>query len=116
MPAFKVSHAIGGKKPENGLGVDFARGQGIKAMAADRDRQQERESRRILKSVAGESDSSGTSLAGRTAKRVGDHLSAADTDPEDRIETWGTRIGRVLGMAIMIGLAIWLFRLVFSNG
>lgn len=114
MPAMQVSRAIGGKDGNTPAGNRPL--QGIEAMAADRDRQQERESRRILKSVSGETDPSGTSLAGRTAKRVGAHLSAADADPEDRIETWGTRIGRVLGMAIMIGLAVWLFRLVFSNG
>ncbi|TDR30782.1 hypothetical protein DES43_14011 [Aquamicrobium defluvii] len=114
MPAMQVSRAIGGKDGNTPAGNRPL--QGIEAMAAERDRQQERESRRILKSVSGETDPSGTSLAGRTAKRVGAHLSAADADPEDRIETWGTRIGRVLGMAIMIGLAVWLFRLVFSNG
>lgn len=114
MPAMQVSRAIGGENGNPSAGNRPA--QGIEAMAADRDRQQEQESRRILKSVSGETDPSGTSLAGRAAKRVGAHLSAADADPQDRIETWGTRIGRVLGMAIMIGLAVWLFRLVFSNG
>ena len=85
-------------------------------MAADRESEGERESRLILKGIAGETEPGHASFATRAARRAQDHLTAADADPADRIETWGTRIGRVLGMVIMIGLAVWLVRLVFGNG
>lgn len=85
-------------------------------MAADRNDRREQESRRILKGIASEAGPGESSLAARVSKRAHDHLTAVDADQSDRIETWGTRIGRVLGMVIMIGLAVWLFRLLVSNG
>ncbi len=44
----------------------------------------------------------------RMAERAKDHMSAADKDEDDRIEVWGTRIGRGLGLIFGIGLAIYL--------
>jgi hypothetical protein len=66
------------------------------------------ESRRILDRMAREADSSAMPLASRTAKRTRDHLTAADADPTDRIEYWGTRIGRAIGLVVTIGLIVWL--------
>ncbi len=57
------------------------------------------ESRRILDRLQKESDPTG-SLAGRTARKVRNHLSAVDADQNDDIELWGTRIGRVLGLIV----------------
>ena len=66
------------------------------------------ESRRILDRIAREADSSAPPLVSRTAKRTRDHLTAADADPADPIEYWGTRIGRVIGLVVTIGLIVWL--------
>ncbi|UVK39859.1 hypothetical protein LHFGNBLO_001271 [Mesorhizobium sp. AR10] len=66
------------------------------------------ESRRIIERVAHESDPGGTSFVARTAKGARDHVTAADADRSDPIEVWGTRVGRVLGLAIALGLLIWL--------
>jgi len=66
------------------------------------------ESRRILDRIAREADSSAMPQGSRTAQRVHDHLTAADTDPADPIEYWGTRIGRAIGLVVTIGLIVWL--------
>jgi hypothetical protein len=71
------------------------------------DSERERESRRILKGIAGETEVSGNSFVDRMAKRTHDHMAATDADPSDRIEYWGTRIGRILGPVLAIGLVIW---------
>ena len=66
------------------------------------------ESRRILDRVARESAADGASFMVRSTNRVRDHLNASDGDPDDRIETIGTRIGRTIGflstLAIIGGL------------
>ncbi|TPJ51001.1 MULTISPECIES: hypothetical protein [unclassified Mesorhizobium] len=66
------------------------------------------ESRRILERVARETDPAATSLAARTAKAVRDHVAAADADRADPIEVWGTRIGRIIGLLLALGLMVWL--------
>ena len=66
------------------------------------------ESRRILDRVAREGGSGGASVVSRTARRAHDHFSGADVDRDDRIEYWGTRIGRLLGLLICAGLLVWL--------
>ncbi|MBZ9675452.1 hypothetical protein [Mesorhizobium sp. ES1-1] len=68
----------------------------------------ERESRRILNRVARETDPAGNSFVARRAKGMGDHVAAADVDPDDPIEVWGTRIGRTLGLLLTLGLMGWL--------
>ncbi|BCH21821.1 hypothetical protein MesoLjLc_14400 [Mesorhizobium sp. L-8-10] len=73
-------------------------------MADDRERLAE--SRQILDRVEREADASG--LLGGAARRTGARLAAQDADQEDRIELWGTRIGRVLGLVITLGLFVWL--------
>ena len=75
---------------------------------SDKDTGRERESRRILDRVGREADSSGFSIVSRTTKRTRDHLTAADADQRDAIEYWGTRIGRAIGLAVTIGLIVWL--------
>ena len=66
------------------------------------------ESRRILERVARETDPAGTSLVKRTAKGMRDHVTATDADRTDPIEVWGTRIGRILGLLLALGLMVWL--------
>jgi RNA 3'-terminal phosphate cyclase len=71
------------------------------------DRNETEESRRILDRIARESDPSG-SLAVRTARRVERHMRAEDADQADAIEVWGTRIGRGIGIVLLVVLAGWL--------
>lgn len=68
------------------------------------------ESRRILERVAHDSRGglAGASVMARVVERSKSHLAAGDADQDDQIELWGTRIGRVLGLAFVIGLAVWL--------
>lgn len=66
------------------------------------------ESRRILDRIAREADTSAPPLVSSTARRARDHLAAADADPADQIEYWGTRIGRAIGLVVTIGLIVWL--------
>lgn len=75
-----------------------------------------REARRILEQVAQESGPGGASLLARATRGVRDHVAAADVDPGDRIEYWGTRIGRALGLLIVAALMTWLVLLLFDPG
>ena len=74
---------------------------------ADQRRRNEAESGRILDRVAKESDPSG-SFAIRATRKVQSHMRADDADQEDRAELWGTRIGRVIGVILLVVLAGWL--------
>jgi hypothetical protein len=73
----------------------------------DKDRQAE--SRRILERVAREVEADGGSARARN------DLRAEDADSEDWAEYWGARIGRGLGVILLIGLLVWLF-LVLMRG
>jgi len=68
----------------------------------------EKESRRILERIARETDPAGNSFVARATKGMRDHVSAADADRADPIEVWGTRIGRTLGLLLVLGLMVWL--------
>jgi hypothetical protein len=68
----------------------------------------EGESRRILERMTRETDPGGTSFIARTAKGAHDHITAAGTDRSDPIEYWGTRVGRVLGIVLVVALMVWL--------
>lgn len=81
---------------------------------ADKDAKNRRESQRILARIAQESDPSG-SLAARAARRVQDHVSAVDADQGDKVELWGTRIGRVLGLVLLVVLVYWFYSF-FAGG
>jgi hypothetical protein len=73
-------------------------------MARPNDGDRHAESRRILDRVAREGR---VGLLGRTAERAQGHLTAADVDQNDRIEVWGTRIGRVVGVIVIIAFCFW---------
>ena len=75
-----------------------------------------REARRILDHVAQESEPGGAPLLARATRGMRDHVAAADIDPGDRIEYWGTRIGRALGLLIVAALMTWLVLLLFDPG
>ncbi|GAB4543771.1 MAG: hypothetical protein Tsb0019_42530 [Roseibium sp.] len=72
-----------------------------------RDKKRE-EALAALDRVEAESETIVGSTFVRMADRARDHLSAADKDDDDRIEVWGTRIGRGLGVLFAIGLVIYL--------
>lgn len=72
-----------------------------------KDKQRE-EAIRTLDRVGAESETVVGSTFVRMADRARNHMSAADKDEDDRIEVWGTRIGRGLGLVFAIGLAIYL--------
>ena len=74
----------------------------------------QRESRRILERVGRESEAG--SLAARTARRARDHVTAVDADRDDWTEVWGTRIGRVLGIVIVLMLMLWLILHMLRGG
>lgn len=75
-----------------------------------------REAGRILKGIASETAVSGNSFINRAVKRTHDHMNAADTDKSDRIEYIGTRIGRVLGPVIAVGLVVWFVVFIVRGG
>lgn len=76
----------------------------------------QRESRRIIERVAREAESGGQTVIDRAARRARDHVTAADVDPRDPVEYWGTRIGRALGVLLAIGLIVWLAIFVARGG
>lgn len=76
----------------------------------------ETESRRILDRIDKESATGGQGFLARRADRARDHLTGADVDPDDRIEIWGTRIGRGLGLIITIVLVLWLVVYIMGGG
>jgi len=65
------------------------------------------EARRILKRLENEQQSDG-GLLSRTASRVEKHLSGADADPSDKIEVWGTRIGRAIAFLALAAAIAYL--------
>jgi hypothetical protein len=77
-------------------------------MAEDRESERRAESRRILERVSREAESGGHSAIDRAARRARDHVTAADVDRDDWVEYWGTRIGRILGLLLLVGLIVWL--------
>ncbi|MGL4488029.1 MAG: hypothetical protein ACRCU5_01110 [Rhizobiaceae bacterium] len=60
------------------------------------------ESKRILRQVDRDSDQPGF----RGVHKLEEHFSAKDADANDPIEVWGTRIGRGLGLVIMMSLLL----------
>ncbi|MGH7002882.1 MAG: hypothetical protein ACREIP_02930 [Alphaproteobacteria bacterium] len=71
---------------------------------------QDAEARRILDRGGRESAASSLSVLERTKG----HFSASDADAVDPIEVWGTRIGRLLGLAVLIAMFLWLMGSIFG--
>jgi hypothetical protein len=76
----------------------------------DKSRERETESERILDRVKHESASGGLSAV----ERARGHFGAADADAADPIEVWGTRIGRLLGLLVVIAMFIWFLGSIFG--
>ena len=74
-----------------------------------RDRERESESRRIIGRVDAESEAS-------MIQRARNHMAGDDADENDRVEIWGTRIGRWLGLAFLIYLVWWLIDFAANSG
>ena len=78
-----------------------------------RDKDSEAESRRIIGRVGAESEAS---MARRAADRVAGHMAGRDAEQGDRIELWGTRIGRWLGLALLAYVLWWLYDFMSAGG
>jgi hypothetical protein len=74
--------------------------------------QSDAESRRIIERIDRESASGGISIVERTKS----HFSAGDADPADPIEVWGSRIGRFLGLLVLIAMIIWVISSIVGKG
>ncbi|MBT1157864.1 hypothetical protein J1C56_19905 [Aminobacter anthyllidis] len=85
-------------------------------MASPRDSDSEKESRRILDRIARESEPGGASFVSRKTDKMRSHLAAADVDKADPIEHIGTRIGRILGFVLTVGLLLWLINYLVRGG
>ena len=75
----------------------------------NRDQKDRAESRRIIGRVGAESEAS-------MARRVGDHMTRRDAGQGDRIELWGTRIGRWIGVGLLVYIIWWLVDFSSSGG
>ncbi|MCO6391274.1 hypothetical protein GTW25_09565 [Aliihoeflea aestuarii] len=64
-----------------------------------------RESRRIINRVGQETEAT-------MAQRVRDHMEGRDADQNDWAEVWGTRIGRAMGVVILLILLWSLFSII----
>ena len=75
------------------------------------DDRKERERRAALGTLDRLRDGGETFLGSTTgaARRAGAHFAGKDAEPDDWIEVWGRRIGRGLGAAAVIALAIRLY-------
>ena len=73
---------------------------------AHQDRQAEAE--QALRRVDAEGEALGTSALARAGNKAKGHLGASDVDPDDPIEVWGTRIGRIGGALFAIILVLYL--------
>lgn len=72
------------------------------------DEERRRESQRILAHMQAQTDGGAMAAVQRTVKRGQEHFAASDADKADRIEVWGTRIGRGISLLVIVGLIIYL--------
>ena len=75
----------------------------------DQNKRDEAESRRIIRRVDVESKAT-------MARRVSNHMTGQDADQNDWVEVWGTRIGRWLGVVLLIYLIWWLIQFMMEAG
>ncbi len=76
---------------------------------------EEKEAERILSRAELDSETVGSSSLARSAQKTRDHFLGKDTDPDDPIEKWGTRIGRLLSIVIVLVLVNYLYTTFFVN-
>lgn len=72
----------------------------------DDETERRRVAREVLAGVDRDGEIFASSALSRAAGRVGDHFSGRDGD--DRVEIWGKRIGRGLGLVFALGLVVHL--------
>ncbi|MDK9695187.1 MAG: hypothetical protein OEL76_02210 [Siculibacillus sp.] len=76
--------------------------------------ERKRASEAALAGVVRDSEVVGTSAFARMARHTGERLEAhfggGDADPDDRVEVWGRRIGRILGLIFAAALVVHLVR------
>lgn len=80
-------------------------------MADGRKEKQDELQRRALRDLeraAEHSETIGTSQFTRSALRARDHFMGEGETSEDAVEVWGKRIGRLLGLAFVVGLVVHL--------
>ncbi|TPW26067.1 hypothetical protein [Pararhizobium mangrovi] len=73
-----------------------------------KDEERQRQARRELDRLGAEGGLFSTPTLKARARSLRGHFNAEDADPSDRIEVWGTRIGRALALVAFFGLAVWL--------
>ncbi|MCP4314979.1 MAG: hypothetical protein GY789_02795 [Hyphomicrobiales bacterium] len=76
---------------------------------------QSRKAERDLKRVNEEGGLVNTPRLKGKSKSVKGHFMADDVDPSDRIEVWGSRIGRILSLIAVGLLIIWLVDFLKTN-
>lgn len=74
----------------------------------EKDAQIERQARRDLNRLSAEADTIGTSASARMATKIESRFKADDINPDDKVELWGARIGRALGLIFAIGIVLYL--------
>lgn len=79
------------------------------ARREDHERRRREDALRDIERAGEQSETIGSSALKRSADRARDHFAGADADPADRIEVWGRRIGRTLGLIFFVALAYYLF-------
>ena len=67
-----------------------------------------KQAQRDLDRVNTEGDLVNTPRLKGKSKSVKGHFMAEDVDQDDRIEVWGSRIGRILSLVAVFLLLIWL--------
>ena len=80
-------------------------------MDKDRDERQD-EARRILNQIKGETDPTGIRTPRSMLGRAEDHFAGRDAPADDPVELWGRRIGRFLGLVLLIVLIGLLWRMI----
>ena len=83
-------------------------------MARKIDERQE-DARRILNQIKGETDPTGITTPRSMLGRAEAHFSGRDAPDDDPIELWGRRIGRGLGLVMLVVLIIILWRMVVGT-
>ena len=73
------------------------------------------QAKRDLKRLSEEGGLLNTPKMKPRSKTVKGHFLADDVDPSDRIEVWGSRIGRILSLIAVIVLLLWLVNFLTNN-
>jgi len=74
------------------------------------DEARRREADDILRRVRQETDPQTGASVERIVLGARSHFWGGDADPNDRMEVWGTRIGRLAGLVVFVILAVMLLR------